>query len=270
MSLIQVDQSKCTRCGLCVADCPTGVIAMHDGPQAQPERHCIACGHCVAVCPHGALDHEKTPLANQIPQINQPVLDEATAAQFLRARRSVRQYRPEQVPRAKVQQLLDVARQAPTGGNSQGVAFYVYDDPETLQKIIAATIDWMEEKINSGSPGGAYYAGTVATYRNTGRDVILRGAPCLVAAATPKKMGSLGRDNAHFALSYAELFAPSIGLGTCWAGFFEGCASSGYQPLLQLLQLPETLAVGGGIMVGFPKVSYHRLVDRAPLQVTWQ
>jgi hypothetical protein len=36
------------------------------------------------------------------------------------------------------------------------------------------------------------------------------------------------------------------------------------------LNLPENMHVTGGLMVGYPKYTYRRLVDRNPLQVTWQ
>jgi nitroreductase len=165
---------------------------------------------------------------------------------------------------------LDIARFAPTGGNSQGVSYYVFDHPETLRQVIALTIDWMEEAIKTASPWAPYYAGVVDKYRKTGSDVILRGAPCLVVATAAKQLLGRGRDNTHFSLAYAELYAPAIGLGTCWAGFFEACAASGYQPLLDLLGLPEAAAVTGGLMVGYPRYTYQRLVDRNRLQVTWQ
>jgi nitroreductase len=75
---------------------------------------------------------------------------------------------------------------------------------------------------------------------------------------------------AIFSLAYAELYAPSIGLGTCGAGFFEVCAAAEYQPLLNLLNLPENMSVTGGIMVGYPQFTHKRMVDRNPLQITWQ
>ncbi|MCC5467378.1 nitroreductase family protein [Pelosinus baikalensis] len=134
----------------------------------------------------------------------------------------------------------------------------------------AATIDWIEEAIKTASPIAPYFKAIVNKYRKTGHDGILRGAPCLIAAIAPKNFMPRGRDNTHFSLAYAELYAPTLELGTCWAGFFEACALSGYQPLLDLLKLPEDMSVTGGIMVGYPKYTYKRLVDRKPLQVIWQ
>lgn len=270
MDLIQVNQEKCIRCGLCATVCPTDVIGMDSsGPKTIGQR-CIACGHCVAVCPKEALDNINAPLANQTPLEETPVLDSDTAARFLRSRRSIRSYKETTVPREKILQLLSVARLAPTGGNTQGISYFVIDNKGTLHKITATVIDWMEEEIKKNSPWAANFSGNVTKYRETGKDVILRGAPCLIIAKAPKDFMPRGRDNAHFSLTYAELFAPTIELGTCWAGYFEACALSGYQPLLNLLQLPEKMVVTGGLMVGYPRFSYKRLVDRNPLDVTFQ
>jgi nitroreductase/NAD-dependent dihydropyrimidine dehydrogenase PreA subunit len=274
MDLIQVDREKCTKCGCCAEVCPTGVIGIDEqGPKAV-SQFCIACGHCVAVCPKSALDNVKTPLANQILLEKVPVLDEDTAALFLRSRRSVREYQNKSVSREKILQLLDIARLAPTSGNSQGVAFHVVDDRDTLRKITSVTIDWLEKALQSppyvGSPMEAPFTAHLANYRQNGKDVVLRDAPCLVIPMADKNFLPIGQDNTHFALAYAELYAPSLGLGTCITGFFNACAASGYQPMLDILKLPENMRITGGLMVGYPKYIYRRLVDRNPLKITWQ
>jgi len=269
MKLISVDKEKCTRCGRCADVCPTRIIDVDgEGPHTTA-INCIACGHCVAVCPTAALDNSKAPLAGQEPSGQLPVLDADTAVRFLRARRSVRSYKKDPVSHEKILQLLDIARLAPTGSNSQGVVYHVIDNPDTLHKITEVTIEWMEELVKNGSPMGPYLAGSIEIYRQKGQDAILRGAPCLILAAAPKCAGMRGRDNTHFCLAYAELYAPALDLGTCWTGLLEGCAGSGYQPLLDLLNLPDGLAMTGGLMVGYPRYLYKRFTDRNQLHVTW-
>lgn len=274
LDFIQVNQDKCIRCGLCVNVC-RGVLSMGShGPEVSKDL-CINCGHCVAVCPTEALDHTNSPLMNQVPLEKISVLDADTVAQFLRSRRSVRSYRQTPVPREKVRQLLDIARFAPSACNSQGVAYHVVDNLDILRGITVATIEWAEEEMKkvsslSLSPWASNTAAQIKSYRESGQDVVLRNARCLVVAIVDKNFLPLGRDNTHFTLTYAQLYASSIKLVTCWAGLFEFCASSGYQPLLQLLNLPENKSVTGGLMVGYPVNQYKRLVDRDPLQITWQ
>ncbi|MBP2654326.1 MAG: nitroreductase [Firmicutes bacterium] len=269
MTLINIDQEKCIRCALCSKVCPSSYITMEDNVPEATGQICISCGHCVAVCPTAAIDNQNAPLVNQVPLETFPVFDAHTAETFLRSRRSIRQYKSTAVPKEKILQLLNIARFAPTGGNTQGVGYKVINKAETLHKITTATVDWMKEKIALGSPLAPYFTSRVEHYRKTSGDIILQNAPCLIVAMAPQSFLPRGRDNTHFSLAYAELYAPAIGLGTCWAGFFEACAADGYPDLLDLLKLPPNMVVTGALMAGYPKYTYKRLVDRNPSQVTW-
>ncbi len=46
---------KCTQCGLCVENCPQGIISLNPYPVID-ESSCIACYHCHRICPAGAID----------------------------------------------------------------------------------------------------------------------------------------------------------------------------------------------------------------------
>lgn len=273
MDFIQVDKEKCIQCGICINVC-RGVLGMGThGPEVK-KQECIACGHCVAACPNDALDNLNSQLKDQVLLKEVQKLDADSVANFLRSRRSIRSYKKIAVPRAEISKLLDIARFAPSACNSQGVAYRVLDNPDTLRKITAATITWAEEKFNNDLSPYSTLASSIISqinnYRKKGEDVVLRSAPCLVVATTDKNMLPMGKDNTRFSLAYAQLFAPTIELGTCWAGFFEMCANDNYLPLLSILNLPENMSVTGGLMVGYPKYAYKRLVDRDPLQVTWE
>ncbi|AJQ25607.1 nitroreductase family protein [Pelosinus fermentans] len=274
MDFIQVDQDKCTRCGICAAVCP-GIISMGaHGPQAI-RNLCVSCGQCVAACPQGALDNRNAPLANQVVPKRTIDMDEETAAYFLSSRRSIRNYLERPVPRSELKKILNIARLAPSACNSQGVAYHVVDHPDTLRQITAAVINWTESELNRPSEMAAskYARNTsmmVDIYRRNGEDVVLRSAPSLIIAIADKESYASARDNTYIAFAYTQLFATAIGLGTCWAGLFEYCAASGYEPILTLLNLPPDKIVTSAMMVGYPQYTYQRLVGRNPLQVTWQ
>jgi nitroreductase/Pyruvate/2-oxoacid:ferredoxin oxidoreductase delta subunit len=262
---IKVDLEKCTRCGLCAEVCPSSIIQVREqGPTLIWDKACIRCGHCVAICPQGAMDHTANPLTGQVDVSQLPNVDAATAERFLRSRRSIRSYKADAVPHRDILKVLEVARFAPSGGNSQGVSFLVLTDRVILKKITENVIEWLEEQIRQEVVWVKSYAGIVKIYRDTGYDIVLRGAPNLVLALYDSR-NPIGRDNGRYALTYAELYAPSAGLGSCWAGFFEMAAFANYQPLLALLDLPAGQAIAGAIMMGVPKYRYQRLVDRNPL-----
>lgn len=271
---IQVDHDKCIRCGLCVKVC-RGVLGMGGNGPEVIRPICIACGQCVAVCPQGAFNSAQAPLARQNSIKEALVINEDAAAQFLRSRRSIRDYQQKPVSRGKIRQVLDIARMAPTACNSQGVAYHVVDHPGTLKAIATVITAWAEGELNRDSPMAASpwapnAFAQIEISRQTGEDTALRSAPSLLVAIADKRFTAPIRDNAYLSLAYAQLFAAAIGLGTCWAGLFEYCAASGHKPLLELLDVPENMQIITGMMIGYPKYTYQRLVDRNPLQVTWQ
>jgi len=273
-NFIQIDQDKCIKCGLCVNVC-RGTLGMGSNGPKIIRQLCIGCGHCVAICPNEAMNNLNAPLENQVEIETMPLTSSGRVERLLRSRRSIRNYQQKAIDREIILQLLDIARYAPTACNSQGVCYHVVDDPDTLRRITAVTVDWAEEEMRKGttiatSPWSANTAAQIESYRNSGTDVVLRNAPCLIVAAASKDRLPLGRDNTHFSLTYVQLYAPSLGLGTCWSGLFEFCVTAGYEPLLQLLHLPKNSSITGGLMVGYPLYGYKRLVDRDSLQITWQ
>lgn len=269
MELLTVNQKLCVKCGMCAQVCPNRIIGMNDkGPEMRYAPACIACGQCTAVCPYGALENVKAPLAKQVKLDKFPVIDQATAAQFLRSRRSIRCYRKESVPKDKIIELLNIARFAPSGCNSQGLSYVVVSKQEQLAVITEKTVEWLENQLKSGVEWAKPFAGVTEIYRSTGTDIILREAPHLIVATASQNF-PMGHDNARFALEYVELYATSMGLGTCWAGFVEMAAGYQYEPLLAAMNIKSGMAVVGTMMLGYPKFGYRRLVNRNPLQVSW-
>lgn len=113
------------------------------------------------------------------------------------------------------------------------------------------------------------YARAAQAEVDKGKEYILRDAPALVVAIGSKKDIHRTHDSGHSCLSYAELYAPTLGLGTCWAGFFEHAGEAEYEPLLDLLGVPDDKIISGGILMGYPKVRYRNIVERQPLDVTF-
>ena len=273
MSRFTVDAEKCNLCGLCVADCPAGIIIKR--PQALPflasggAEWCINCGHCVAVCPTGAvsLDTMKPEECTLVsPEL---ALTTEQVEQFLKSRRSTRVYKDEIVPRDILAKMIDIARYAPTGGNRQTVQWLVVENPELVKRLSWLVTDWMRIAI-AETPEMADRLPLDRMMHALERSVdpILRGAPHVVLAHAPKDQPSAQQDGL-IALTYLELAAYSLGLGACWAGFLYFAVSS-YRPIRDALQFPSGHHCLGAMMVGYPKHRFHRIPLRNESKVIWR
>ena len=267
--LLRVDLELCTMCGACTEVCPVGIVSLGaDQPETSEAEFCCSCGQCVAVCPEAALDNLRAPLAGQAVLPSFPVLDARTAALFLRSRRSTRAYKKKAVPREVLLELLEIARYAPSGSNSQGLSYLVVTDADVLAQLRRIIVEWIEGLMASGRPVVSNFTRTVAAYRTAGSDWALRDAPCLIVATAPSELEA-APVSARLALEYVELYATALGLGTCWAGAAGRCAAGGHAPFLEALGIPEGVAVVGTLMAGYPKHTFKRLPERDPLRVSW-
>lgn len=274
MPLFTVDTDKCERDGVCVAECPVRIIELKDdGGVPRPVEGagalCINCGHCVAACPHGALSLKTQPVEDCEP-IQEDLLPSAEAvAHFLKSRRSIRTYRQKPVEKETLEQLIDVARFAPSGHNRQPVSWMVIHDPGESQRLAGFVIEWMRHTIDAQPEmaDSLNLERVVAGWEN-GLDPILRGAPHVIVAHAPKTLMP-APPACTIALSHLELAAYAQGLGACWAGYFNAAANQ-WKPMREALALPEGDAPFGAMMIGFPKFEYHRIPKRKPARIAWR
>ena len=275
MSLITVDPELCNRDGICAAECPMKIIAFDAKGGATPalfdgaEPMCMNCGHCVAVCPTAALTHKNLSPADCLPVNADWLPDPVRAEHFLRSRRSIRVYRKKPVPREDMKKLLNIARYAPSGHNLQPVKWLVVDGPEKVQQLAAHVADWMRFMIKEHPQmAGAMHFDIVVGAWESNVDVICRNAPALVLTYAGKN-DRTAPAACTLAMAYLDLAAPSLGLGSCWAGYF-GVAAAQWPGLQEALALPEGCITYAAMMVGTPKFKYHRMPARKPVDVTWR
>jgi len=273
MSLFIVDEKKCKRDGACVAECPVGIIELkdHDSvptPAKGAGELCVHCGHCVAVCRQGALSHVSLTPEQCPPVGNEWPLSREGVEHFLRARRSIRTYKDKPVDRNVLGKLIDIARFAPSGHNSQPVNWLVIYDKDKVRHLAGLVVDWMGNLLEKQPlMAKAMHMDLIVDYWKAGMDAVCRSAPHLIVTHAPKDEPTAPAA-CTIALTYLDLAAPSFDLGTCWAGFFN-VAATVWPPLQESLRLPEGHINFGAMMVGYPKYKYYRLPLRNEANVTW-
>lgn len=274
MAGLTIDRDRCNHCGFCVIDCPMQILEFQGGDKlpayvADSEELCIDCGHCLAVCPEAALS-----LSGVSPDQCRPIdpdleLTPEAVAQFLQSRRSIRAFKRQPVERELLERAFDIARWAPSGHNTQPVNWLVISGPEKIHHLAELTADWMRWVIDKQTQlAEQLHLDRVIEVWESGHDRILRRAPHLAVAHAPKDERS-APPACNIALAYLELAAFGLGLGACWAGYFNAAANF-FPPMVDELALPEGHVPFGALMLGHPKVKYHRLPPRREARITWR
>ncbi|MDD5398445.1 MAG: nitroreductase family protein [Dehalococcoidia bacterium] len=276
MSIIEINQKTCNKCGICAAECPRRIITLPDGgfPEiaAQVEAACNGCGHCVAVCPKGSLSHRDSPLGLS-PKIQDGLkITSEQVEQLLKSRRSARAFKNKPVPREVITRLIEDARYAPTGHNTQEVEWLVIDNKKELDRIEEVGIDWMRWVIQN-MPKQAAEANMEEKLerQKLHHDAFLRGAPVLIVTHASKDNPNAlvaAIDSAN-ALSFLDLAANGLGLATCWAGYVYFMANL-FPPVQEVLALPEGHTAYGCVMLGYNKFKYHRIPARKVPRIIWR
>ena len=297
--MINIDEMKCTSCGKCYDVCPGYVFSIteSDGKQEFNMKYpmqCCSCGHCMSICPSNAITSDFAFLEEF--EVLEPVDIESTALEnLIFSRRSVRNYKPEPVPKEMIERLLQVATHAGTSSNGQSTAFIVIQDRQFLRELEKMVADALwdagikhlgkEKGLIIGFLNKKYgpemvrqyrgYHGVIKRRRDNGDlhgndrigGMIFRNAPT-VLVVHGEKGSALGAANSALAIRNMELLAITLGLGTCWIGFLPAAAEK-EKKIGQYLDLPQNRAVYGALLVGYPKHKYEHKIPRKVRDIRW-
>lgn len=261
MNTIEIDQAKCIGCGACVGVCPMFLLKLQNEkstPIPKAEQWCIACGHCVSACPVEAVT-----AAEVRPDKCEPI-DPITEDDFQRmanvvkSRRSIRHYQNRPIETQKIKMLLDLVRWAPTARHLLPVRWMVINEPGVVGELSGMVIELLTR-------GGSL--GHLMKAWESGIDMIHRGAPCLIATYTDDS-AMLPAVDCTIATEILDMLAPTLKLGTCWAGFFLHAAQSD-RAIADRLGLAENETFQTAMMVGYPEETYQRAPWRPEVPVRW-
>ena len=149
---------------------------------------------------------------------------------LIKTRRSVRQYRPDQIADGALDAVLEAGTWAASGNGRQSPVLVAVQDPEdraALARMNAAVM---------GRDGDPYY-----------------GAPTVVLVLADPEIGTWVEDGS-LALGNMMLQAHALGLGSCWIHRERQMFASGEgKALLRKWGLDEKLEGVGSIALGYPE-----------------
>lgn len=292
--MIEINKDKCINCKDCLSVCPNYVYKLISDSDNEEEEvvvqypsQCCVCGHCISICPVGAISHEELPLED-FKELQPIEISPDAMRNLLLSRRSIRNYKPEPVPDDVIKKLLEVAIHAGTSSNGQGEQFIVVKNQSFLLELEEAVVDilWNAGLKYLGSNGFIAklltkkygeemirqykaYNGIIKHRRENDeiRGMIFRNAP-VVIIFHGIKTNSLGGANCSIAARNVELFAQTMGLGTCWSGFLVVAAEKSKR-INSLLSLKKTRQVYGALMVGYPQHEYTHIIPRKRRKIRW-
>jgi len=263
MPIIGIDIEKCTNCLLCIKECPVSNLIMNEEEgrvSFSSSRPCITCGHCISVCPQNAIIYKglKDEILSfegiQDPNIS---ISYETMYQFMRAKRSIRQYKKDKIPKEVLEKILDSMRYAPTGSNIRQMKCFIISDTEKIKTLSESIINAWETTM----PGE--YSEVLKNKRKMGIDPIFYKAPHVIILYSNRSSPSHYMNSA-IAMTYGMLCAQTLGLGTCWIGLAFIIFTSNQDIRKEIARIPgEVLGV---MTIGYPSAKYYRAPPRPPLR----
>lgn len=153
----------------------------------------------------------------------------------IESRRSIRKYTDQKVEKEKLNQLLESARLAPSGSNTQPWSFIIVESESTKLELAKADHDqlWMTK--------APLYIVCIADIRcriTDGRELILN------ENSPEPELKQIIRDTS-IAIEHILLEAEHLGLSTCWTAWYS------QDDIRPILGIPTDKYVCGIITVGY-------------------
>ena len=265
MPILGIDQEKCIKCKLCIKACIRRYVEDEERKIIKfqdPTGTCGLCGHCIAVCPTEAILYEKLgdePFSFEGIETLQKIIPYDTIYPFLRAHRSIRNYKKERVPSDMLEKVVKVMQYAPTGGNLRSEKYAILSEPEKIQALSNGII---EELLKTPSLK-IRYEEAFEIRRKIYKNPVFFDAPHVIFVYSP--IGAyLEWINIGILVTYGRLAAESLGLGTCWNGW----SLMAFKANKKLLKLAGIRGAGwGAFTIGYPNIQYKRCPPRRPRKI---
>jgi nitroreductase len=192
---------------------------------------------------------------------------------FIKFRRSIRQFKDQEVEIEKLEKIIEAGRFTQTARNTQDVSYIIVrKDIDKLRTLVMESLYHMGQHIlenltQETLPVKRYAKMWVDLYEAYQEDPniedrIYFNAPALILVISPTPI------NGGLASTNMELMTNALGLGTFYSGFTVRAAENN-QEIREFLGLKAEEQIITCLAIGYPNVSYLRTVPRNDAKVTW-
>lgn len=274
LKMIQINQENCIGCGRCVKDCPFGCIALNDRKAKILIQPCMECGHCIAICPKNAVETNTYDPKEQIPFEEEAFqIPPENLLNFMKFRRSTRQFLKKEVEDEKLHLILEAGRYAPSAGNRQPLKYYVIKDQKqkfldmAMDAFRAATSAGTEEEQINVFHGVKNYPSlwkrNIKKYDKEGIDKLFFHAPLVIV------LGGAPQNTTDAAISATHMMlqAEALGVGSCFIGFYK-MACELNPDICKAMHMSENEQPLITLVLGYSAVQYKRTAIKKDLSIT--
>lgn len=168
-------------------------------------------------------------------------------------RRSVRKYKPDAIPHALLEEILQAACMAPSGVNLQPWYFVVIESPEKVKEytdLMSRSCGGFRSALEARFPDHPEVVEETITFMST-----MGGAPVIVLAFFNKpsfnqvKKSDAALQSVAAALQNLQLMAWDRGIGSCW---MSAAFAMGVDRTLEQTYAPDKGQFIAAVSLGYP------------------
>lgn len=287
-----VNTETCKSCKLCIEVCPVNILDINDKKEVffikERISACIKCAQCMSVCSTKSVQIDNFSYDKDFLDIPSDKIEYSTFLDFLKQRRSIRNFKNREVSDDILQKIINAVEFAPYGSAHDAVHFTIVRDKTKLSKALPLMSEFYNEKIvkwlknpmmrfiikkKKGEEtfntmtNHLYPMAKIGNYNIEYGDRILRNAPVLMIFHAEKGAEEHTNNSLIYA-TYAMMAASSLGVGATFNGLVPSAINK-MSELKQIFEIPENHEAVISLILGYPKYKYKRTVKRTKTNVNF-
>ena len=181
----------------------------------------------------------------------------------IKARRSVRNYRQQEISEEIINRIIEAGNYAPSGMNSQQWRFVVVRSSKIRNKMLETAIPNAKKILEGIKTTNPERYNLIMNRYEQLEDPIYYSAPVIIFVVGK---GPYSDSSCPLACQNIMLAAYSVGLGSCWVAF--GSLVTNNDEIVESLDLKNDEKIFGPILLGYPDVTPEPPVKKPP-EIKW-